>query len=75
MFEMISRDVQEDFGECSRRFSGMLLKIWGNVINYFGERSKGFQLMFEKIPGNVPEDSKEYWGMFEQFLNFGESKF
>ena len=53
MFEKIPGNVQEDSGECSRRFWGMLLKIPGNAQEDSGERSSRFQGMLSKIPGNV----------------------
>ena len=32
MFKKIPGNVQENFGECSRRFQGMFKKIPGNLI-------------------------------------------
>ena len=52
-------NVEEDSGECSRRFWGMLKKIPENVEDDSGECSRRFRGMFEKIPGNVQEDSGE----------------
>ena len=62
MFNKIPGNAQEDSGECSKRFRGMLKKIPGNV-------RKDIRGMFEKIPGNVRkhsgECSKRFRGMFE----------
>ena len=69
----IPENVQEDSGECSTRFRGMLKKIpgnaqqdSGNVRKDSGECSKRFRGilkkipgMFDKIPGNVQKDSGE----------------
>ena len=44
MFEKIPGNVQDDSGECSRRFQGMLEKILGNV---------------QEDSGDVREDSGE----------------
>ena len=55
----IPGNIEEDSGECSRRFRGMFQKIPGNVERYSGECSKRFRGMIEEIPGNVPEDSRE----------------
>ena len=61
---------QEDSGECSRRFRGMLNKIPGNAQQDSGECSTRFRGMFEKIPGNVRKDSGEcsrrFRGMFQK---------
>ena len=56
MFIKIPRNVQEDFGECSKRFRGMFKKISGNVRKDSGECSKRFRGMFKKIPGNLNLD-------------------
>ena len=60
----IPENAQEDSGECSTRFRGMLNKIPGNAqedsgecSTRFGECSKRFRGMFQKIPGNAQEDS------------------
>ena len=45
-------NVQEDSGECSRRFRKTLEKIPGNVQEGSGECSKRFPGMLEKVPGN-----------------------
>ena len=72
MFEKIPRDVQEDSGECSRKFSAMLFKILGNVIKDSGnvpgdsrECLRRFQ-EFQKIPGNVIKDFEECSSRFRE---------
>ena len=55
----IPGNVQEDSGECSKRFRGVLKKIPENVQKDSGEFSRRFWGMFKKIPGNVPKDSGE----------------
>ena len=40
MLKNIAGNVQEDCGECSNRFLGMLKKIWGNVSSGSGQVSK-----------------------------------
>ena len=66
----IPGNAQEDSGECSRRFQGMLSKIPGNAQEDSGECSTRFRGMFKKIPGNVRKDSGEYSkrfrGMFQK---------
>ena len=37
MFKNIAGNVQEDYGEYSNRFLGMLKKIWGNVNSGSGQ--------------------------------------
>ena len=87
----IPGNAQQDSGECSKRFRGMLKKIPGNVPKDSGECSKRFRGMFQKIPGNARKDSGEcserFRGMFERFRGMlekipgnvqkdsGESKF
>ena len=80
----IPGNAQEDSGECSKRFRGMLKKIPGNVRKDSGECSKRFRGMFKKIPGNAQEDSgecsKRFRGMFKKIpgnvpKDSGESKF
>ena len=53
---IIPGNVEEDSGECSKRFRRMFKKIPGNVSEDSGECSKRFRGMFPKIPGNVEED-------------------
>ena len=55
----IPGNAQEDSGECSKRFWGMLNKIPENVQQDSGECSRRFRGMFEKIPGNARKDSGE----------------
>ena len=55
----IPRNVEEDSGECSRTFRGMLVKIPRNAQEDSRERLKSFRGMFRKIQGNVQEDSGE----------------
>ena len=66
----IPGNAQEDSGECSKRFRGMLNKIPGNAQQDSGECSKRFRGMFKKIPGNVQEDSGEcsrrFRGMYKR---------
>ena len=66
----IPGNAQEDSGECSKRFRGMLKKIPGNVHQDSGECSRRFREMFQKIPGNVQKDSGEcsrrFRGMFKK---------
>ena len=80
----IPGNAQQDSGECSKRFRGMLKKIPGNVPKDSGECSKRFRGMLKKIPGNVPKDSgecsKRFRGMFGKIpgnvqKDSGESKF
>ena len=70
MLNKIPGNAQEDSGECSKRFRGMLKKISGNVRKDSGEYSKRFRGMFKKIPGNVRKDSgecsKRFPGMFKK---------
>ena len=40
MFKNIAGNVQEEYGEYSNRFWGMLKKIWGNVSSDSGKYSK-----------------------------------
>ena len=65
---IIPGNVEEDSGECFRRFRGMFEKIPENVQKDSGECFRRFWGMFEKIPGNVSEDSREcskrFRGMF-----------
>ena len=68
MFQRIPGNVEEDSGEYSRAFRGMLKKIPGNVRRDSGECSKRFRGMFEKIPGNVSKDSGECWQRFSRML-------
>ena len=56
ILEKIPRDIQEDSGESSRRFSVLLLNLLGNVIKDSRECSRGFPGMFEKFPGNLNFD-------------------
>ena len=42
MFKRVPGNVQEDSGECSRRFQGMFERIPGNVQEDFGESSRRF---------------------------------
>ena len=44
MFQKIAGNVQEDFGECSKRLRGVFKEIPG---------------MFKRIPGNAQEDFGE----------------
>ena len=53
MFKKIPGNIQEDSGECSRRFQEMLVKIPENVQEDTGECSK----RLKKILGNVSKDS------------------
>ena len=55
----IPGNVDEDSGEYSRGFQGILKKIPGNVLENSGKCSKRFRGMLVKIPGNAQEDSKE----------------
>ena len=64
----IPGNVEEDSGECSRRFRGMLKNILRNVRKGSGECSKRFRGMFQKIPGNVSKDSRECWQTFSRML-------
>ena len=68
MFLKIPGNVEEDSGECSRRFQGMLKKIPGNVQSDSGECSKRLRGTFEEIPGNVSKDSGECWQRFSRML-------
>ena len=56
MFKKILGNVQEDSGECSRRFWGMFKKIPENVQEDSGECSRRFREMLEEIPGNLTLD-------------------
>ena len=53
MLGKIPGNVQEDSGECSRRFPRMLEKIPGNVQEDSGECSRRFRGMFQEIPENA----------------------
>ena len=64
MLKKIPWDVEEDYGECSRRFGEMFKKIPGNVRKDSGECSKRFLGMFKKIPGNAREDFGKCSGRF-----------
>ena len=44
MFQRIPGNVEEDFGECSRRFWGMFKEIPGNAQEDFGESKFRFIL-------------------------------
>ena len=55
-------NVQEDYGECSRRFKGLFKKIQSNVQRDPGECSKRFWGMFKRISG---ECSRRFLGMLE----------
>ena len=56
MFKRIPGNVEEDSGECSRRFWGMFKNIPGNVQEDSGKCFRRFRGMFEKIPGNLNLD-------------------
>ena len=49
MFKKIPRNVQENSGECSKRFSGVLKKILGNISKDSGECWQRFFRMLKKI--------------------------
>ena len=53
MFGKILGNVQENSGEYSRIFRGMLTKIPGNANKDSGECSRKFRVMFRKIAGNA----------------------
>ena len=55
----IQRNVQDNSGECSRRFRGKFEKIGWNVRKGSRERSRRFRGIFKKIPGNVRKESEE----------------
>ena len=60
MFEEIRGNVQEDSGECSKRFWGMLKKISGNLnldLDLFCE----ILLIFYQILQLKCEKTKEYF--------------
>ena len=59
MLKKIPGNVQEDSGECRRRFRGMFRRILGNVRKDSAECSKRFRAFLKKIPGNAQEDSGE----------------
>ena len=65
MFEDIPGIVQEDFGECSRGFRGMLKKIPGKAQEDFGESKFRFILWnlayFYQILQLKCEKTKEYF--------------
>ena len=63
---IIPGNVEEDSGECSKRFrgmfpkiSGMIPKIPGNDRKDSGECFRRFSEMLKKIPGNVLENCGE----------------
>ena len=67
----IPRNFEEDSGECSRGFRGLLKKIPGNIRKDFRECARRFQGMFKKIPGNVQEDSGGMLKKIPGNINFG----
>ena len=57
----ITGNIEEDSGEFSRTFRGMLAKIPGNVQEHSGECTRRFLGMLKKIPGNVQEHYFYYY--------------
>ena len=57
--QRIPGNVEEDSGECSKRFWEMFEEIPGNVRKGSSEYSKRFRGKLGKIPGNVGKDSRE----------------
>ena len=68
MLKKILGNAQEDSGQCSRRFRGMLNKIPGNAQQDSGECSIKFREMLSKIPGNAQQDSGECSTKFQGIL-------
>ena len=66
----IPGNAQQDSGECSTRFRGMLNKIPGSAQQDSGECSTRIRGMLNKIPGNAQQDSgecsKRFRGMLEK---------
>ena len=67
MLKKIPGNVQEDSGEClkrfrgcSKRFRGIFEEIPGNVHEESWEYSRGFRGMLKKAPRTVSKDSREY---------------
>ena len=56
MFEETPENVEEDSGECSKKFGGMFEEIPGNVQEDSGECSRRFRGMLKKISGNLKLD-------------------
>ena len=56
MFEETPENVEEDSGECSKKFGGMFKEIPGNVQEDSGECSRRFRGMLKKISGNLKLD-------------------
>ena len=74
MFENNPGNVQEDSGECSKRFKGMFKKIPGNVQEDSRECSRRFRVMLKKISGDLNLDTFcEILLIFNQILQIAKN--
>ena len=74
MFEKNPGNVQEDSGECSKRFKGMFKKIPGNVQEDSRECSRRFRVMLKKISGDLNLDTFcEILLIFNQILQIAKN--
>ena len=70
MLKKTPGNLEEDSGECWRRFRGKFEKIPENVLEDSGKCWKRFREILKKIPGNVRRDfggcSRRFRGMLKK---------